>query len=130
MAFAHPLPATGGCDGRRAMSTLGRINLLVVLFFAAVTLVCTGVLLRQASQDVQREMIAARAVVEYLHEAARRDPRALESALARGLRHVRIHWQGETPRNRAAWTPGSVRGCSRPPSNTASRCNWTMAGAC
>jgi len=79
------------------MSTLGRINLLVVLFFAAVALVCTGVLLRQASQDVQREMVAARAVVEYLHEAARRDPKALESALARGLRHVRIHWQGETP---------------------------------
>lgn len=88
------------------MSTLGRINLLVVLFFAAVTLVCTLVLLRQASQDVQREMVAARAVVEYLHEAARRDPKALESALARGLRHVRIHWQGETlppPSGLDAW---------------------------
>ncbi|WP_286786393.1 MULTISPECIES: HAMP domain-containing sensor histidine kinase [Pseudomonas] len=74
------------------MSALGRINLLVVAFFCLVAAVSSLVLLRQASQDVQRELDAAQAVVEYLREAAQRDPATLESELTRSLRHVRVHW--------------------------------------
>jgi two-component system sensor histidine kinase UhpB len=73
-------------------SALWRINLLVTLFFSLVALVCMAVLLRQASYDVKRELKAAQAVVEYLREAAQRDPASLESQLTRSLRHVRVHW--------------------------------------
>lgn len=40
------------------MSALWRINLLVTLFFALVTAAALALLLRQASQDVQRELQA------------------------------------------------------------------------
>jgi two-component system sensor histidine kinase UhpB len=73
-------------------SALWRINLLVTLFFSLVALVCMAVLLRQASYDVKRELKAAQAVVEYLREAAQRNPATLESQLTHSLRHVRVHW--------------------------------------
>jgi two-component system sensor histidine kinase UhpB len=80
------------------MSALWRINLLVVAFFGLVAAVSSLVLLRQASHDVQRELDAAQAVVEYLREAAQRDPATLESELTHSLRHVRVHWlEGATP---------------------------------
>jgi two-component system sensor histidine kinase UhpB len=76
-------------------SALWRINLLVALFFSLVALVCMAVLLRQASYDVKRELKAAQAVVEYLREAAQRDPATLESQLTHSLRHVRVHWTND-----------------------------------
>jgi len=79
------------------MSALGRINLLVVGFFCLVAAISSLVLLRQASHDVQRELDAAQAVVEYLREAAQRDPATLESELTRSLRHVRVHWLDGAP---------------------------------
>lgn len=77
---------------RASRSALWRINLGVTLFFSLVALVCMLVLLRQASYDVERELKAAQVVVEYLREAAQRDPATLESQLTHGLRHVRVHW--------------------------------------
>lgn len=56
------------------VSVLWRIYLLVTLFFVLVTILGLALLLRQASEDVQREGHAAEAVVEYLYETARRDP--------------------------------------------------------
>lgn len=79
------------------LSALWRINLLVGLFFALVALVCLAVLLRQANQDVQRELHAAHAVVDYLREAALRDPASLDRGLTGGLRHVRVHWLEALP---------------------------------
>lgn len=81
------------------MSALWRINLLVTLFFAVVTISALALLLRQASHDVQREMQAAQAVVEYLREAALRDPARLQSSLTGNLRHVRVEWleRGQPP---------------------------------
>ncbi|MDH4559547.1 histidine kinase [Pseudomonas sp. BN411] len=73
------------------MSALWRINLLVTLFFALVGAACLALLLRQAGQDVHRELMAAEAVTEYLREAARRDPAALQPHLTDSLRHVRVH---------------------------------------
>lgn len=77
---------------RPSRSALWRINLAVTLFFSLVALVCMLVLLRQASYDVERELKAAQVVVEYLRDAAQRDPATLESQLTHGLRHVRVHW--------------------------------------
>jgi len=77
------------------MSALWRINLLVTLFFALVTLVCLAVLIRQASHDVQRELNAAAAVVGYLSEMAERDPESLRPGLTNSLRHIRVHWLTE-----------------------------------
>ena len=74
------------------MSALRRINLLVTLFFVLVSAAGLALLLRQASYDVQREMQAAEAVVEYLHEAALRDPASLQQGLTDSLRHVRVQW--------------------------------------
>ncbi|HZX19264.1 MAG TPA: histidine kinase [Pseudomonas sp.] len=74
------------------MSVLWRIYLLVTLFFVLVSVVGLALLLRQAREDVQREVQAAEAVVEYLHEAARRDPASLQSGLTGNLRHVRVQW--------------------------------------
>ncbi|WP_296220172.1 HAMP domain-containing sensor histidine kinase [Pseudomonas sp. UBA2684] len=74
------------------MSALWRINLLVTLFFSAVAVIGLALLLRQASHDVQREMQAAEAVVEYLRDAALRDPASLQSSLTGSLRHVRVQW--------------------------------------
>ncbi|RJG08682.1 sensor histidine kinase [Pseudomonas cavernicola] len=74
------------------MSALWRINLLVILFFSLLAVVCMAMLMRQASYDVRRELSAAQVVVDYLREAALRDPGTLESELTRGLRHVRVHW--------------------------------------
>lgn len=50
----------------------------------------TALLLRQGSADVQREMRAAEAIIEYLQVAARRDPASLHGGLAANLRHVRV----------------------------------------
>lgn len=74
------------------MSALWRIYLLVTLFFVLVAAVCLEVLLRQASHDVQRELNAAAAVVEYLSEMAERDPESLRPGLTDSLRHVRVSW--------------------------------------
>ncbi|MDO9623747.1 MAG: histidine kinase [Pseudomonas sp.] len=74
------------------MSALWRINLLVSLFFALVTAAGLALLLRQASHDVQREMQAAETVVEYLHEAALRDPASMQPSLTGSLRHIRVQW--------------------------------------
>ncbi|AYF86612.1 MULTISPECIES: ATP-binding protein [unclassified Pseudomonas] len=73
------------------MSALWRINLLVTLFFVLVGGACLALLLRQAGQDVRRELMAAEAVVEYLRDSARRDPAALQPHLTGNLRHVRVH---------------------------------------
>ncbi len=72
------------------MSALRRTYLLVALFFVAVTLVCTAVLLRQAAHDVQRELDAAQQVVDYLAVSLRDEPQALAAGLERSLRHIRI----------------------------------------
>lgn len=72
------------------MTALWRINLWVTLFFALLALLGTALLLRQGSADVQREMRAAEAMIEYLQVAARRDPASLHGALAGNLRHVRV----------------------------------------
>ncbi|MCJ1878405.1 sensor histidine kinase [Pseudomonas nitroreducens] len=74
------------------MSALWRINLLVGLFFALLAGVCLAVLVHQGNDDVRREMDAARGVLEYLREAAQRDPASLDPDLTAGLRHVRVHW--------------------------------------
>ena len=50
----------------------------------------TALLLRQGSADVQREMRAAEAIIEYLQVAAQRDPASLHGGLAANLRHVRV----------------------------------------
>jgi two-component system sensor histidine kinase UhpB len=55
-----------------------------------VALLGTALLLRQGSADVQREMRAAEAIIEYLQVAARRDPASLHGGLAANLRHVRV----------------------------------------
>ena len=72
------------------MTALWRINLWVTLFFTLVAALGMLLLLRQASTDVQREMRAAQAMVDYLHVAASRDPASLHSGLAGNLRHIRI----------------------------------------
>lgn len=74
------------------MSALWRINLLVGLFFGLLASVCLAVLLHQGNDDVRREMEAARGVLDYLREAAQRDPASLDPDLTAGLRHVRVHW--------------------------------------
>lgn len=74
------------------MSVLWRTYLLVTLFFVLVTVLGLALLVRQASEDVQREVLAAEAVVEYLYEAAQRDPASLQNGLADNLRHVRLQW--------------------------------------
>ncbi|MFV3371397.1 histidine kinase [Pseudomonas sp. NY15435] len=76
------------------MSALWRINLLVGLFFGLLAAVCLAVLLHQGNDDVRREMDAARGVLDYLGEAALRDPASLDPGLTAGLRHVRVHWLG------------------------------------
>ncbi|MCP9337564.1 sensor histidine kinase [Stutzerimonas xanthomarina] len=76
------------------MSALWRISLLVSLFFSLVAAVCLAVLLRQASQDVGRELAAAGAVLSYLGDIAKRDPAALQPELTRHLRHVQVRWLG------------------------------------
>lgn len=79
------------------VSALWRIYLLVTLFFVVVTSVGLTLLLRQAYEDVGREVQAAESVVGYLHEAARRDPVSLNSGLTRNLRHVRVEWLPAKP---------------------------------
>ncbi|MFR0690688.1 ATP-binding protein [Enterobacterales bacterium AE_CKDN230030158-1A_HGKHYDSX7] len=74
------------------MSALWRINLLVGLFFGLLAAVSLAVLLHQGNEDVRREMEAARGVLDYLREAALRDPQSLDPDLTAGLRHVRVHW--------------------------------------
>lgn len=74
------------------MSALWRINLLVGLFFGLLAAVCLAVLLHQGNDDVRREMDAARNVLDYLREAALRDPASLDPDLTAGLRHVRVRW--------------------------------------
>lgn len=74
------------------MSALGRINLLVSLFFAVVTLICMAILLRQAGDDVHRELAAAQGVVDYLADSVRRSPDSLPPHLGQSLRHVRAEW--------------------------------------
>ncbi|SDZ31998.1 sensor histidine kinase [Pseudomonas sp. NFIX28] len=73
------------------MSALWRINLWVTGFFVVVTLACAGLLLHQAVVDVERELQAAEALVQYLGETAVRDPASLQPRLTRSLRHVRVH---------------------------------------
>ena len=84
------------------MSALWRINLWVSGFFSLVTLACLVLLLHQAVADVERELRAAEAVVEYLAEIAERDPASLQPRLTSSLRHVRVSWPksgqvGDTP---------------------------------
>jgi two-component system sensor histidine kinase UhpB len=74
------------------MSALWRINLWVVAFFSLVTVACLWLLLHQAVVDVERELLAAEAVVEYLSETAERDPASLQPRLTASLRHVRVLW--------------------------------------
>lgn len=88
------------------MTALWRINLWVTLFFTLVAALGMLLLLRQASTDVQREMRAAQAMVDYLHVAASRDPASLHSGLAGNLRHIRITPQTNpelTPPTRQDW---------------------------
>lgn len=68
------------------MSALWRINLWVTVFFALVTFGCLTLLVRQATTDVERELQAAEAVVEYLSETAERDPASLQPRLTASLR--------------------------------------------
>ncbi|NBF06659.1 sensor histidine kinase [Pseudomonas sp. Fl5BN2] len=81
------------------MSALWRINLWVTACFALLTLACAGLLLRQAADDVEREVQSAEALVQYLGDSAERHPASLQPALTRSLRHVRVHWlaPGEQP---------------------------------
>ncbi|MFC3607385.1 histidine kinase [Stutzerimonas tarimensis] len=72
------------------MSVVGRANLLVSLFFGLVALVCMAVLLRQAGHDVQRELLAAQTVVDYLAESVARDGGRFPPELDAGLRHVDV----------------------------------------
>ncbi len=89
------------------MSALWRINLLVGLFFALLAGVCLAVLVHQGNDDVRREMDAARGVLEYLREAAQRDPASLDPDLTAGLRHVRVHWlDSGRPHRTPAWMTG------------------------
>lgn len=83
-----------------SMSALWRINLWVIAFFALVTLSCTWLSLHQAVADVERELVAAQAVVEYLSETAERHPSSLQERLTGNLRHVRVIWlqDGESRR--------------------------------
>ncbi len=74
------------------MTALGRINLGVSLLFVLVTLIGLVLLLRQASHDVRRELLAAEAVVEYLGEVARNNPASLRPELTDNLRHIRVNW--------------------------------------
>ncbi|VVN81315.1 histidine kinase [Pseudomonas fluorescens] len=74
------------------MSALWRINLWVTVFFAVVTFGCLTLLVRQATTDVERELQAAEAVVEYLSETAERNPGSLQPRLTASLRHVRVSW--------------------------------------
>lgn len=74
------------------VSVLWRIYLLVTLFFAFVACLGLTLLLLQAREDVQREVQGAEAVVEYLYEAAKRNPDNLRSRLTGNLRHVRVQW--------------------------------------
>ena len=78
--------------GALGMSALWRINLWVCGFFALVTLACMGLLVHQALADVERELQAAEAVVEYLSETAERNPASLQPRMTRSLRHVRVRW--------------------------------------
>lgn len=48
------------------MSALWRINLWVTACFALLTLAGAGLLLRQAADDVEREVQSAEALVQYL----------------------------------------------------------------
>lgn len=61
-----------------------------------VTSVALVLLVRQAREDVLREVQAAESVADYLYEAALRDPQSLNGALTSNLRHVRVQWQ-QTP---------------------------------
>ena len=85
------------------MTALGRINLCVSLLFMLVTLAGLALLLRQASHDVQRELQAAEAVLEYLGEVARSNPDSLRPELTENLRHIRVSWlqPGERPRQQS-----------------------------
>ncbi|MCU1716828.1 histidine kinase [Pseudomonas sp. 5P_3.1_Bac2] len=74
------------------MSALGRLYLLVTLLFALVTCVALVLLARQAGADVQRELQAAEAVVDYLYTSAQRDPQSLHPDLTANLRHIRVQW--------------------------------------
>lgn len=74
------------------MSALWRINLWVTACFALLTLACAGLLLRQAADDVAREVQSAEALVQYLGDSAERQPASLQPQLTRSLRHVRVHW--------------------------------------
>jgi two-component system sensor histidine kinase UhpB len=73
------------------MSALGRINLLVTLFFVLVTLVSLAVLLRQAGADVRRELQTAQLLVDHLADELRDGGRPLPAALGQ-LRHVQLRW--------------------------------------
>ena len=75
------------------MTALWRINLWVTLFFPLVAVLGMLLMLRQATTDVQREMRAAQALVDYLQVAASRDPASLHSGLRGNLRHIRITTQ-------------------------------------
>ncbi|MFN9584222.1 MAG: sensor histidine kinase, partial [Pseudomonadaceae bacterium] len=88
------------------MTALGRINLGVSLLFGLVTLAGLALLLRQASHDVQRELQAAEAVVEYLGEVARSNPGSLRPELTENLRHIRVSWlrPGEEPEQQTEGT--------------------------
>jgi two-component system sensor histidine kinase UhpB len=74
------------------VSALARIYLLVTLLFGLVTGVALVLLARQAGADVQRELLAAEAVVDYLYASAERDPHSLHPNLTRNLRHIRVQW--------------------------------------
>lgn len=74
------------------MSALWRINLWVIGFFSLVTAACLWLLLHQAVADVDRELVAAQAVVQYLSDTAEQQPAALQPHLSEHLRHVRVIW--------------------------------------
>lgn len=74
------------------MSALGRINLLVTLFFVLVTLVTLVVMLHQAGDDVRRELSAAQLLVDHLAEDLQGRHQPLPAALEHQLRHVQLHW--------------------------------------
>jgi len=66
------------------MSALWRINLWVTACFALLTLAGAGLLLRQAADDVEREVQSAEALVQYQGDSAERQPASLR--LPRGTR--------------------------------------------
>lgn len=72
------------------MNAVGRVNLLVCLFFAALAAISMAVLLRQAGEDVRRELLAAQTAIDLIAQVAAEDAGMLTPQLVDRLRHIRV----------------------------------------